>query len=547
MYVWTEGRHLNIWAAKNHTPGRCYKIKFYEKSIHETFGMLPFAVSKLYIHCKILFFLLSRGNLRLYTQTLNMNIWLSALPYIFVFVASLFNPSDSDLGWHLKYGEYFFQNGKILTDNIFSSDMAGFNWVNSSWLTDLLTYFTYSKFGFLGLSVLSALVITLILYFFAKASKLSLWQQMFIFPLIVYLEYPLFSVSFRGHLLTLLFISVLYFLLNLFLHNRKKILFLLLPLFTLWSNVHGEFVLGLSLFAGFSIPYLLSNKSFRTGFYFATILILSIIATMINPFGAKIYEETLRHFGNPLQQYIIEWLPFDTFSIYWWQLMFWGGLLIFSIILILHEKKFLRYLPFTGLAVLFYIMSFWIRRYTWPMYLISIPLIKFVFRYSEIKNNKIKVILPIVTFILLYGYIIYFRNPSFQLQAMNWDNYCYYYVKCSPPAAEYLLKNKPEGKLLSFYNWGGWLIWKYPEIKPSIDGRMHLWRDKNGYSAFEKYYPYEQNWKEVDLTDYDIVFMPPTKPIHKQMVELVKQNKWKVAFQDNFATIFIRNVKKAES
>lgn len=94
---------------------------------------------------------------------------------------------------------------------------------------------------------------------------------------------------------------------------------------------------------------------------------------------------------------------------------------------------------------------------------------------------------------------------------------------------------------MTFYNWGGWLIANYPELKPSIDGRMHLWVDKNGYSAFLDYYPYEQNRKDIDKSDYNVVFMPPNKPIYKRLVELVKEGRWKIVYTDSNATIFQRS------
>lgn len=461
------------------------------------------------------------------------------LPYIVVFTFSLNNSSDSDLGWHLKYGEYFFRYGKILRENIFSTKMPNFEWINSSWATDLLTYFIFNRFGFLGLSVLGALIITLTFYFFAKVAKLSFWHQAFIFPVILYLEKPLTQVSFRGHLITLLFISILYYLFEKYKRGNRRILLFAVPLFTFWSNFHGEFILGLGLFAGLIVLQMYQRRDF----YLILIFFLSFLATLINPFVWHIYEESFKHFGNPLQQYIIEWLPLDTYSNLWWYLIAWSIVFLVSLVIIYKHKLIKEKLPYLGITAILLVFSFWMRRYAWPMYLTSIPIVVYLIDSFKPKNKLILISLPLIIFISYYFSNILINNPAYQLQVMSWDNYCYFYVKCSPKAAEYLINSNPKGKLLSFYNWGGWLIWKYPEIKPSIDGRMHLWRDHNGYSAFEEYYPYEQNWKEVDKSDYDIVFMPPTKPIHKQMMELVKQKKWGIAYQDKFATVFIRNGK----
>lgn len=114
------------------------------------------------------------------------------------------------------------------------------------------------------------------------------------------------------------------------------------------------------------------------------------------------------------------------------------------------------------------------------------------------------------------------------------------YARCSPDSAQALKKYTPDSKILTFYNWGGWLIWNYPEIKPSVDGRMHLWQDSTGYSAFKDYYLLEQDLADVDKTNYDVVYMPPTKPIFKQMMRLVQQDKWVISYSDEYASIFVR-------
>src|SRR5256885_13594743 len=135
-------------------------------------------------------------------------ILLSFFPYAIVFVGSFFSPSDPDLGWHLKYGEYFWGHHEILRENIFSTMMPLYHWANTDWGTDVLTYLVYHFGGFLGLSVLSSLLGTSTFYFFSRAGKLRLWDQALLFPLLLYLEQPVHVISFRGQLLSLFFLGV---------------------------------------------------------------------------------------------------------------------------------------------------------------------------------------------------------------------------------------------------------------------------------------------------------------------------------------------------
>src|SRR6185312_3486924 len=90
---------------------------------------------------------------------------IEVLPYLIVFIYSLYRPADPDLGWHLKYGEYFWQHGAVLRDNTFSTMMTEFHWANTSWLTDIIGFLIYHFGGFLGLTIAGALIVTVTFYF----------------------------------------------------------------------------------------------------------------------------------------------------------------------------------------------------------------------------------------------------------------------------------------------------------------------------------------------------------------------------------------------
>lgn len=479
-----------------------------------------------------------------------LNYLRNIVPYLVVFIASLWSPSDTDLGWHLRYGEYFFKNFTILQENIFSWQMPNYHWVNHSWATDVVTFIIYKSTGFIGLTIAGALVVTLIFYFFARAAKLSFWQQAITFPILLYLEEPLTVISFRSQLLSLLALSILYYLFSVFEDGKRKKLFLALPLFLLWSNFHGGFILGLGIFivwvALFIFKQFWTSNKLRNKLntseikLLITILFCCLLSTLINPFGIGVYQETIRHFGNPLAKYIIEWLPFDILTPLWWRLIFWGVLIFISLLIIIIRLQFIDKIHYIVPLLILYGLSLIARRYTWTMFLVSIPIIKEMLVLLKSIGEKKLTNITYIIFIASYFYIVFVINPTKNILYMNWQRYCYVYARCSPDSAEALKKYATDKKILTFYNWGGWLIWNYPEIKPSIDGRMPFWRDETGFNAFADYYFLEQDLADVDKTTYDIVYMPPTKPIFKQMMRLVNEGKWELDYSDDFASIFVR-------
>jgi hypothetical protein len=108
-------------------------------------------------------------------------------------------------------------------------------------------------------------------------------------------------------------------------------------------------------------------------------------------------------------------------------------------------------------------------------------------------------------------------------------------------ALQYLQTDMPDGEIFSKYGWGGYLIWKLPERRVFIDGRMPSWRrrvypaEETG-SAFDDYTDLlagEIEYKEVfDKYSVDTVLWetPYSKTVFEQLTDMI----------ENFLTLFGR-------
>lgn len=483
-------------------------------------------------------------------------LFLSLLPYLTVFLASLHLPFDADLGWHLRYGEYFFQHGRLLRDNIFSTDMAWFHWPNTSWGIDLLNYLIFQNFGFFGLTIAGALVITITFFFISRAFELSYWEKAFIFPLLLYVEYPLNFVSFRGSLLSMMLLSVLIYLCMAYERRSSKRIYFMILLFILWANLHGQFILGIGIFAlwitGYFFKLFICDKFtpkiiFREHKILLFTLFTSICATFIHPYGIGIYGDAFVHFNNPLLKSIAEYLPFAQLSSLWWDQVIVGVAVVIGTIFIFFGGKIADSIPFAGVFWALYLLTFWVRRYGWSAYYFAVPFLKPVANFFKPDTKKHQTFGATGIFLITCIIVISTKLPLSQYMTMSWDRYCKGFQHCSPKAVEYVKEHNldKKGDLMTFYDWGGYIIWNYPDIKPSIDGRMHLWSDEKGYSAFNMYYSLEQNITDIDKSYYDAVLMSPKKPVYSRLNTLVAKGKWKKVYEDKEAGVFVR--KKAKS
>jgi len=100
-------------------------------------------------------------------------------------------------------------------------------------------------------------------------------------------------------------------------------------------------------------------------------------------------------------------------------------------------------------------------------------------------------------------------------------------------AVEFLKTNLPQGQIFSKYGWGGYLIWKLPEKKVFIDGRMPSWRWKSPSNKESNYAM--KDYQEIlnGKTDYLPIFAkygidtlllssPKPKSLGEQLEEKLK-------------------------
>lgn len=480
--------------------------------------------------------------------------FISALALIVFFTGNLRNPIEYDLGWQLKDGEYTATHHAIGKTNTFSFEMANHYWVNSNWGLDVIRYFLFTKTGFLGFTFTGAIVAVLTLFVIGRTFSFSFWELSFVAIIILYFNAAIIDTGFTGQSVSFLGFALLYFILKKFQDGKREAIYLLFPLFFFWTNLHGQFFLGLIILAVWSVVFTVSdafvvehgrfrrfdsNVRFLLPITFGTLLI-----TILNPFGINLYKDLFQHTGTPMQKVITEWFPFEAFSIGWINLVIFGVLILVNIIILFFREKFLYHLPFIASALVLLYMSFFMRRYAWSMYWIGIPISYQLISLLKPKN-WLAFPIALVALCITYYEVGFVQLPQFRIFSMSWDQYCSDSVACSPKSAQVLsyiiTANKiPPSQYMTTYDWGGFLIGNYPAILPTVDGRMPLWVDENGYSPFEKYYSYERNTTDIEASPYNLVYMSTHKPLYFRLTELSKAKRWRILYLDDNAGIFER-------
>jgi hypothetical protein len=159
-----------------------------------------------------------------------------------------------------------------------------------------------------------------------------------------------------------------------------------------------------------------------------------------------------------------------------------------------------------------------IRRYRWGQRPLSkgSPIINWIILLLILGAAVLKVVLPIV--------------PAQQAQAE---------AKILPvQAADWIMANRPAGKLFNSYNWGGYLLWRlWPEYSIYADGRTDVYPN----AFLQEYLQIVTGQKDApalfDERGIRTVIVEQESPLVPQ---LVKSGLWLEAYRDDKAAVLTR-------
>ena len=446
---------------------------------------------------------------------------------LFCFAALSFGfqaTKDTDFGWHYQCGKELLSGHPCLKNN-YSYFLPDYKAYYPSFVYDTVLAISYDHFGFAGLSVLNSLILLLSMILLYKLIKGPFWLQITLPLLILFTPGPSLKLGLRPQVFTFLFFLLVLKIGDLSLKNYKYLYFLPL-LFTLWVNTHIGFVSGILL-----LPGLYLNHPLRKKWFVILPFTLAFLATLFNPFGTKVHLELYRHLEAPLSTTIAEWVAPPL----WLKgLIFF---LVFELTLLLASKKLLN------LSSLINLFIFTVLAYLGYRNLIFLSTLMVIY-LSRVLNNKYWLDNRYTILITLICLFIFSKNlnitPHFN---NNWNNYCVGGQVIYP--CEFIKKfPNLKGNVFATYEWGGFLIWKLPNIKVFADGRTPAWLDENGKSTYEVYLAILQTqpgWNEkLTKTGTDYILISPGTFLDLLLHPNPEKYNWRELYRDKTTVLYTK-------
>ncbi len=459
---------------------------------------------------------------------------------------------DPDMWWHLRLGQQIVASGDFIYADSFSHTQAGKLHKNHSGLAQLLMLACWRAGGHLGMTLFTSALAVAGMRFVYRAGSGSIYLQGFVLVLGAVCAAAFWSP--RPQMFTFLCAAILLYALRRLQQRGDAPQWPLPLLMWIWSNLHGGYIVGYLLIAGFVLGELLKRSAGLGDRGLAPpalrrlcgFTLLSLLLLPVNPLGLSIYTAPLETLAIPgLRSYIQEWKPPDFSQPINGSFIVLAALLLFSVlasrrrfdlsagllaggtlIMALYSGRHLSLFAITAVPVITTNLHEVLSSRGW-----TLP------RRSEETPGRIALNLALIALVALgtLGQLRHVTSASSLEQVLD--------LNYPRRALEFLSAESSAGQLFNSYNWGGYLIFHAPGFPVFIDGRTDLYRDFLGEYAGAAFGG--PRWREV-FANHDIgaALIESDSPLAAQ---LEAAEDWRLAYGDAVARLYLRQPSASES
>lgn len=473
---------------------------------------------------------------------------------IFLMAISTIGP-ENDIFWQLKMGEDIWENHHFPIVDTYNFSNPGAVWTLEEWIPSTLFYVLFKNYGPPALILLKAVIIaaTFSLFFVLfNKRKVNFYLSLLVFLLAALVNtrglWAVFPSVFEY-----LFLVLTIFILEYFekITWRFTVLgFCVLAL--IWANSHASFFLLtfilLAYILGSSVAKLLKKRfvgyepvgkvlDHKSQVKLLAAAVFSLVAPFLTPNGYFLFIYPFRITFGSLTGYISEYQRF-------WQVWSWNFsdyvqaftliLTVSLILLFIFSIKRLNPIDLI-LGVVFIGLFQSAVRHGAIFALVSLYLItKYIaVWFGEYRGFfKRTLVKDIVLILFVISFAFYYKTKvapfGFSLTEEGYPK----------EAAEFVINNKIAGNMFNHYNYGGYLIWKMPQQKVFIDGRLEMYEGQVGvdYRGI-----LEGSKASIDLLNkYNINFVLEYSrdPI---VGALLESGDWRFVHNSDIYSVFVRN------
>jgi hypothetical protein len=281
---------------------------------------------------------LERRWVRLVTPSLS-DLFLIAI-LMWVFAAGQFGwkglLADGDVGWHIRTGEYILDHHSVPRHDLYSFSKPGAPWYAWEWLTDVTDAVLYRWAGLKGIVLTAGLLIAL---FCTTLIRRMVWRDthLLIAMLVALMGAGVSSIHFlaRPHIFTLVLVSVSVWMIEADLRRPSRLIWLLVPITVVWTNLHGGFlalILVLAITAaGSAVEAFLRRGGWAKPLRYAAVTAACSAASLLNPYGYQLHLHVRDYLRSDWIRNVVQEFQSPSFrgeSMFQFEVLLFVGLIV---------------------------------------------------------------------------------------------------------------------------------------------------------------------------------------------------------------------------
>ncbi len=329
---------------------------------------------------------------------------------------------DPDIWWHLADARIISSTHHMIWTDPYSFTAVGQHWIDWEWFSELFYWFSYNAFGLRGIYLLTWLALSAnIVFVYWRGYWLGRNANAALIAAIV--GFVLMTVNSGPRMIAFAYLamSAEMAILEAAERGKKKLVWLLPPLFCLWINLHGTWLFGIGLLGLYILCGLFplnaggfEQRAFapRERNRLLAVLGLSAVALLANPYG---WHLLINPFDMMLHQKlsvatIAEWQPL-TFS------SFEGkGAIVAIVLMVLANLVSGRKWKVYELAVIFFAwyMAFDHHRFTYMAAVLTTPMLAADLKRAFLSGESEMKTIPAMNFLMVGAALVtmVFMFPS---------------------------------------------------------------------------------------------------------------------------------------
>jgi hypothetical protein len=465
------------------------------------------------------------------------------IPAIFILQPVTFDP---DIWWHLQAGKWIVEHGTLPATDPFSAYGEGKPWVAYSWLFEVGMYGLVQAFGEAGIILYTLVGVWLIMLMLHRIIGTRCSDFVCVSSVVAVSVFALSKIFMpRPWLLTILFFAITLEVVLSLREGRHFRWFWLLPVaYAAWANIHIQFIYGLGLLGlacvaplvdRFTQPFTETRPIMAWGSLHWKKLIgltaLCALATLVTPYHVRLYSIVIELSAQTGMWEYAQEMQAPAFR----TVADWAMLAIFSFALVWlgwrrSGSSFEVLLMCVAAA-----SAFRGQRDIWFLVLASLAiLVSQQVRESRERSSIMPHggLVP-VTLVVAVGVacILWYQGLS---EAKIQENTTKVYpIK----AATFVEEQGYSGPLYNHFNWGGYLIWRLPHLKVSMDGRANVHGDDRIKRSIGTWAG-DSHWSEDPELDRAGIVIAQKDMALSALLRL--DPRFKVAYQDEIAVVFTK-------